>query len=398
MSRSPKSPGFFGRGSPKSHGSTMRKSLAKVSSMSPKGSTSPSLSSLSSRKQPAFQINQPRNRSKENLELQITRHYFSKMEDSLDTDVFSLEETLGTGTFGRVRLVNIEMESETQYFALKIMKKREIVRLKQIAHVRAERSILSKMMHPFIVNLFAAFQDDYCCYMLLEYVIGGELFSQLRKVGRFNNDTATFYAAEIALAFEHLHKHDIIYRDLKPENLLLDGEGHIKITDFGFAKEVEDRTWTLCGTPEYLAPEIVQSRGHGKAVDWWALGILIYEMLAGYTPFYDSNTLTCYQLILAGDLQFPRHFHQSAKDIVMGFLRPDRTLRLGCLQGGAEDVLQHAWFRGIDWQLVYERRVEAPYRPPVSGPGDTSNFDSYPDSPPTNEKAMTDYDDQFADF
>merc|ERR1719188_2505905 len=147
------------------------------------------------------------------------------------------------------------------------MKKSEVVRLKQVDHVKAETGILAQISHPFIVNLLAAFQDERRLFLLLEYVNGGELFSHLRKQGRLPEDDARFYSSEIVLAFAYLHSKSIIYRDLKPENLLIDADGHIKITDFGFAKLVEDRTWTLCGTPEYLAPEIIQSKGHGRAVD-----------------------------------------------------------------------------------------------------------------------------------
>ena len=171
-----------------------------------------------------------------------------------------------------------------------------MIYLKQVDHVKTEKKILEELNHPFIVNLFGAFQDDKNLYLLLEYVIGGEFFSHLRKAGRFPNDTAKFYAAQITLVFEHLHSMMILYRDLKPENLLLDSDGNCKVTDFGFAKKVEYRTWTLCGTPEYLAPEIILSKGHGKAVDWWALGILMYEMLAGYPPFYDEDPLGIYQV------------------------------------------------------------------------------------------------------
>ncbi|KAF8948556.1 hypothetical protein BGZ52_006786, partial [Haplosporangium bisporale] len=215
---------------------------------------------------------------------------------------------------------------------MKVLKKFEVVRLKQVEHINSEKQILSQVHFPFIVNLFTTFQDDRNLYMLLEYVIGGELFSHLRKAGRFTNDMTRFYAAEIVLAIEYLHARDIIYRDLKPENLLLDSSGHIKITDFGFAKRVEDRTWTLCGTPEYLAPEIIQSKGHGKAVDWWALGILIFEMLAGYPPFFDDNPFGIYEKILAGRIYFPSHIDSAAKDLIKKLLTADRTKRLGNLK------------------------------------------------------------------
>ncbi|KAI4466026.1 cyclic nucleotide-dependent protein kinase [Holotrichia oblita] len=154
---------------------------------------------------------------------------------------------------------------------MKILNLADIIRLKQVEHVKNEKNILMEIRHPFIVNLFWCHRDDTSIYMLFEYVCGGELFSYLRNSGRFSSQTANFYACEIITAIDYLHQKNIVYRDLKPENLLLDKEGHLKITDFGFAKKLTDRTWTLCGTPEYLAPEIIQSKGHNKAVDWWAL-------------------------------------------------------------------------------------------------------------------------------
>ena len=179
--------------------------------------------------------------------------------------------------------------------------------------------------------------------MLFPYVCGGELFSYLRSAGRFNNNATLFYASEIVSSLDYLHSQDIVYRDLKPENLLLDREGHLKIIDFGFAKQVTDRTWTLCGTPEYLAPEIIQSKGHNKAVDWWALGILIYEMLAGYPPFFDDNPFGIYEKILTGKIIWPRHIDQVAKDLIKKLLVQDRTKRLGNMKNGSDDVKRHRY-------------------------------------------------------
>lgn len=290
---------------------------------------------------------------------------------------FDLLETLGTGTFGRVYLTKFR-QNQT-FYAMKVLKKSEVVRLKQVEHINSEKQILAQVHYPFIVNLFTTFQDDRHLYMLLEYVIGGELFSHLRKAGQFTNDMTRFYAAEIVLAIEYLHSKDIIYRDLKPENLLLDSAGHVKITDFGFAKHVVDRTWTLCGTPEYLAPEIIQSKGHGKAVDWWALGILIFEMLAGYPPFFDDNPFGIYEKILAGRIYFPPHIDPTAKDLIKKLLTADRTKRLGNLKGGSDDIKNHKWFRGVDWQGLLDKTVGAPIVPPSIHPGDTSNFEKYPE-------------------
>eukprot|EP01099_Mayorella_cantabrigiensis_P003482 TRINITY_DN2668_c0_g1_i1.p1 TRINITY_DN2668_c0_g1~~TRINITY_DN2668_c0_g1_i1.p1 ORF type:complete len:304 (-),score=64.82 TRINITY_DN2668_c0_g1_i1:408-1319(-) len=294
---------------------------------------------------------------------------------------------------------------DRKYYALKILKKIDVIKLKQVEHINSEKIILLKVNHPFIVKLYCTFQDLKHLYMVFKYVKGGELFTHLRKAGNFPNDWAKFYAAEIVLVLEYLHNLRIIYRDLKPENILLDHEGHIQITDFGFAKEVEDRTWTLCGTPEYLAPEIIQSKGHGKAVDWWALGILIFEMLAGYPPFYDEQPFGIYEKILAGRVQFPPFFEPGAKDLLRRLLVADRTRRLGNLKGGASDVKNHLWFRDIDWDKLFARQLEPPLIPEFDDEedeGDTSNFEKYPSEEEDEEELESSdidpFEDVFKDF
>jgi len=293
---------------------------------------------------------------------------------------FELKDTVGKGTFSRVRVVKIKGVSDRTPIALKILRKGDVIRLKQVEHVKAEKQIMSMIEHPFIVNLLGAFQDDKRLFMMLEYVNGGELFSYLRREGRLPNDHVRFYSGEIVLVFGYLHNLHIIYRDLKPENVLLDSDGHVKLTDFGFAKVVEERTWTLCGTPEYLAPEVIQSKGHGKGVDWWALGILLFEMLAGYPPFYDENPFGIYNKVLQGRVDFPRHFDMKAKDLVKKLLTPDRTKRIGCLKPGVDDIKKHKWYKGTDWDLLMARGVPAPFQPPVQSADDTSMFERYPES------------------
>lgn len=307
-----------------------------------------------------------------------------KLDSVKSVNDFTLLATLGTGTFGRVRL----SKYNEGVYALKILRKCEIIRLKQVDHIKSEISLLDSIEHPFIVNMVAHFQDLRRVYMVLEFVPGGEVFSHLRREGRFSNDASRLYCAEIVLAFQYLHKPPtIVYRDLKPENLLLTRKGHIKITDFGFAKIVEDRTWTLCGTPEYLAPEIIQSKGHGKSVDWWALGVLCFEMLAGYPPFYDENPFGIYQKILSGKIDWPRHFEAKAKLLIQKLLKADRTQRIGCLRNGAEDVKKASWFMKpankktkLDWEKVLNCGYDMPILPNVKAADDTSNFDDYPDS------------------
>jgi len=318
---------------------------------------------------------------------------------------FELMDTLGTGSFGRVRLVKfLQAPAGTPiYYALKILKKSEVIYLKQVEHVKTEKKLLEQIMHPFIVNLMGAFQDEKNLYLMMEYIIGGEFFSHLRKAGRFPNDTSKFYAAQITLVFEYLHGMQILYRDLKPENLLLTSDGNCKVTDFGFAKRVEYRTWTLCGTPEYLAPEIILSKGHGKAVDWWALGILMYEMLAGYPPFYDEDPLGIYQKILEGKIKFPWHFDRHSKDLIKKLLTADLTKRLGNLKAGADDIKKHKWFMATAteeyWKDVELKKLTPPIKPDVANECDTANFEKYPDSAENAGVKLDEKDNQlFADF
>lgn len=315
-----------------------------------------------------------------------------------DVSHFELRTTVGTGTFGRVRLVRLKTGPPI-CMALKILRKSKIIQTKQVEHVKSEKNILQAISHPFIVNLIGAFQDEKRLYMLMEFVNGGELFSYLRNERRLCNDHARFYAAEIVLAFEYLHDLRIIYRDLKPENLLLDNQGHIKMTDFGFSKVVEDRTWTLCGTPDYLAPEIIQSKGHNKSVDWWALGVLIYEMLVGKPPFYDDDPMKIYRNVMDGVVDYPDYLDSRAKDLIKKLLTHDRSKRYGCLKHGAEDIKRHKFFRNISWLDCYEKRLPAPYIPNVSGPDDVGMFDDYPEDdeeedPGISRKAQ----EYFADF
>lgn len=291
---------------------------------------------------------------------------------------FIFAKTVGTGTFGRVRLV--KLRDHDKYFAMKIMRKADIVRLHQVDHIFSEKFLLSRLSCPFIIRLYGTFQDYQNLFMLLEYAIGGELFTYLRRAGRFNEETTKFYAAEIICALEYMHALNIVYRDLKPENLLLDARGHIKIADFGFAKIIPDnRTWTLCGTPEYLAPEIILGRGHGRPVDWWALGILIYEMMAGFPPYYDETPFLIYEKILAGKLEFPPHFDSNLCDLLIGLLQPDPQRRFGCGARDAADVKAHPWFNDINWEDLSKKLVPAPFVPTVQHPGDTANFEEYPE-------------------
>jgi len=292
---------------------------------------------------------------------------------------FAIQRTLGTGSFGRVHLV--QSKHNQRFYAVKVLKKAQVVKMKQVEHTNDERKMLQRCRHPFLITLWGTWQDSKNLYMVMDFIEGGELFSLLRKSQRFPNPVAKFYAAEVTLALDYLHSMNIIYRDLKPENLLLDRHGHIKITDFGFAKEVPDITWTLCGTPDYLAPEVVSSKGYNKSVDWWSLGILIFEMLAGFTPFWDSGSpLKIYENILKGRVKYPPYIHPDAQDLLSKLITADLTKRLGNLHGGSKDVMQHQWFAEVTWERLAKKDIDAPYVPPVrGGAGDASLFDKYPE-------------------
>jgi len=217
--------------------------------------------------------------------------------------------------------------------------------------------------------------------MVMPFVHGGEMFTHLRRMGRFDESLARFYAAQVALALEYLHHCSLIYRDLKPENIMIQDSGYIRVTDFGFCKMVDSRTWTLCGTPEYLAPEVILSKGYGKAVDWWSFGVLVYEMNAGYPPFYAQDPMKIYEKIVAGKFKFAHHFGDELRDILKNILQVDLTRRYGNLREGSMDIKKHRWFQSIDWIEIYEQKVKPSFIPECSSPGDTRNFDPYDEVP-----------------
>jgi len=286
---------------------------------------------------------------------------------------FHVVGILGKGSFGSVKLV----EANGKRYALKAVGKERVFSLGQQEHIMNERNIMLHIHHPFIVDLYQTFQDHDYLYFLLEPSLGGELFSVLREKQYFKQEEARFFAASVVLVFEYLHSKDIIYRDLKPENLLLDNMGYLKVTDFGFAKEVKDRTWTLCGTPDYLAPEIIGSRSHGKGVDWWTLGILIYEMLVSYPPFYHPDPMKVYSKIMACRVKYPNGFNKNARSLIDAILKQRPSQRLGVVQGGASKVKAHPWFKGFKWDALIARKVQAPIVQPVNNRDPLMNFEEY---------------------
>ena len=293
-------------------------------------------------------------------------------------DDFDEIKVLGRGSFGKVILVRYKKNN--QLYAMKILKKAVIMMKKEEDHTKTERKILEKISHPFIVSLFFAFQDENKLYLITEFMQGGELFYHLHREKFFSIDRTKFYAAEIVLALEHLHRNNCIYRDLKPENILLGKDGHIKLTDFGLSKIVfeeknNEKAFTICGTPEYLAPEILEDKGYDQTVDWWSLGALIYEMLVGYSPFKLKKGQQLNLENYKKQIPLFNHFTPEAKKIIRELLVVEPKKRLGYGKNGTENVKKHPFFKGINWTDLYNKKIKPSFKPRIVNELDLSNFD-----------------------
>ncbi|KIX02245.1 uncharacterized protein Z518_08184 [Rhinocladiella mackenziei CBS 650.93] len=308
--------------------------------------------------------------------IKVGVNYVENRQGSLKIDDFELLKVVGRGSFGKVMQV---MKKDTgRIYALKTIRKAHIISRSEVAHTLAERSVLAQINNPFITPLKFSFQSPDKLYFVLAFVNGGELFHHLQKEQRFDINRSRFYTAELLCALECLHGFKVIYRDLKPENILLDYTGHIALCDFGLCKldmKDEDRTNTFCGTPEYLAPELLLGHGYTKTVDWWTLGVLLYEMLTGLPPFYDENTNEMYRKILQDPLHFPgpEIVPAAAKDLLQKLLDRNPERRLGA--GGAAEIKAHHFFAGIDWRKLLQRKYEPSFKPNVVDARDTANFD-----------------------
>lgn len=308
---------------------------------------------------------------------------------------FDKIKTIGTGAFGTVFLVRDKLSFV--YHAMKAIEKELVVKKKSIKQLLLEKRILQGVHFPFVISL------DYCCkdnvyiYLLLPYQPGGEIYTLIRRLGALSEPLAQFYAAQMVLALEYLHHCNIIHRDVKPENILLCESGFIKLADFGFCKILKTRTWTLCGTPEYLAPEVITSKGYTYSVDWWSLGVLIYEMIAGYPPFYSSNPMKLYEKILIGQFKTPDIMTPVCKSIVKGFLEVDPTKRLGSLKAGVFDIKSHKWFHDTDWYSILHQKIDPPYIPICKGSGDIANFPEFDDNK-LHKSSKCLYEKEFEDF
>ncbi|KAJ6230059.1 non-specific serine/threonine protein kinase [Anaeramoeba flamelloides] len=311
--------------------------------------------------------------------------------DKLSLKDFRVISIIGKGSDGKVTLVK-ELNSG-QLYAMKIIKKSSVADNEQISQTMSERNVLMRVKHPFLIGLRYSFQTEEKLYMVLDYAPGGELFYHLKKSKRFPETLACLYVSEIILGLEHLHRMDVIYRDLKLENLLLDQEGHIKITDFGLVKtdlnkKFGGKTKTICGTPEYVAPEILLDEGYEFSVDWWSLGILLYEMVCGIPPFFSEDKEELYSLILDAKIKIPFYVRDSTKDLITKLLTRNPKKRLG--YNGAEEIKNHEFFDGIDWEKLYNRGYTPEFIPTINKKDDLQNFDqkftSIPISIPNKKK------------
>ena len=286
-------------------------------------------------------------------------------------DNFHIISVLGRGYYGKVMLV--QKKGTRNLYAIKSIHKARLVQSKKVHTVFSERNVLMKVKHPFIVSLSFAFQSASKFYLGLEYVPGGELFRYLQKRETLPIYEVRFYAAEIGLAVSHLHKQGVIYRDLKPENILLDEEGHIKLTDFGLAKDLsfDSSTSTFCGTVEYLAPEIVKREAYSMAIDWWSYGCIIYEFFFGSTPFTDENRAKIFVKIQTEDPYFPSDFDPDAKDFILQLLKKDPAER-----GSFESLANHKFWAGMNFDDVLAKKIEPEYIPIVDDKRIPDNFDS----------------------
>ncbi|KAL9227403.1 hypothetical protein vseg_003093 [Gypsophila vaccaria] len=310
---------------------------------------------------------------------------------------FEIIRVIGKGAFGKVFLVrkkngddnddDDDDDDDDGLYAMKVMRKDNIIKKNHVDYMRAERDILTKVVHPFIVQLRYSFQTKTKLYLILDFINGGHLFFHLYRQGIFSEDQARLYTAEIVSAVSHLHKNGIVHRDLKPENILMGADGHVVLTDFGLAKEIDEssRSNSLCGTMEYMAPEIIQAKGHNKNADWWSIGILLYEMLTGKPPFAHANRHKLQQKILNEKVKLPPMVSTEAHSLLKGLLQKDPSKRLGSGPQGADEVKNHKWFKTINWKTLEAKKLKPKFMPDVSGKECTANFDKCWTTMPAND-------------
>ncbi|XP_078403464.1 ribosomal protein S6 kinase alpha-6 isoform X1 [Cetorhinus maximus] len=310
-------------------------------------------------------------------EIAITHHVKEGCEKA-DPTQFELLKVLGQGSFGKVFLVRKAVGPDAgQLYAMKVLKKATL-KVRDRVRTKMERDILVEVNHPFIVKLHYAFQTEGKLYLILDFLRGGDVFTRLSKEVMFTEEDVKFYLAELALALDHLHSLGIVYRDLKPENILLDEGGHIKLTDFGLSKESVDqekKAYSFCGTVEYMAPEVVNRRGHTQSADWWSFGVLMFEMLTGTLPFQGKDRNETMNMILKAKLGMPQFLSPEAQGLLRMLFKRNPGNRLGAGPDGVEEIKRHPFFATIDWNKLVRKEIQPPFKPASGKPEDTFCFD-----------------------
>ena len=299
----------------------------------------------------------------------------NRSTEEMNIGEFELGRIIGKGTFGNV-IIGRHIQTKTNV-AIKCIKKTKISSNRTFMLLKNEEHILSILKSPFTVDFFGFFQDNYCFYLITEYIAGGELFKRLQTRRKIHITQVRFYAAEITSVFIYLHNHCIIYRDLKPENILITASGHIKLIDFGFATELKhgDKDNTFCGTLDYLAPEMINRTGHDHSIDWWTLGVLLYELLIGCTPFHSKTSSNVYDKILKSEPIFPKGMDSDAQDLICKLLVKDPQSRIK-----GEDVKNHPFFTNINWTDVEKMQMQPIWIPLLMNDIDTTYYDVYPET------------------
>jgi serine/threonine protein kinase len=295
---------------------------------------------------------------------------------SLKLNEYDIGDIIKIFPLGRMKVARSRRTNEL--IVIKMLNKSKIINSKQLPHISNEFNILPNLVHPSIISFLNSTHDEKYIYFAFEFISGGDLFTLLKVENNLSLEKAQFYAGQIVFVLDYLHSKNIIYRNLKPENILINKNGYIKIADFQLAKVIGDRTYTMCGTPGYMAPEIILNKGYGLSVDWWAFGIVLYEMICGIDPFSDEEPLKIYENILTGKIKFSSDFDDKSKSLIKHLLEPDLSKRYGNLNNGVDDIKNHAFFRSMNWDKLLRQEIEPPFIPKIKD-NDLKYYNVYPD-------------------